>query len=116
CGRRGGDLDHRHVLEPASLVSRLETRLLETLDDIGGGLFLAGARRLAALESVGREGLGHALQRIDRDGRRRCLSGGDERKKREQVNRASVRHEVPPVPSSPTTMARTMAAARKLCN
>ena len=48
-----GDLDQRHVLEPAAVVARLEAGLLESLGEVGDRLLLARRARRAALEVVG---------------------------------------------------------------
>src|SRR5690606_33212038 len=59
----GGNLDQRHVLEPAAVVARLQPGALELLDQVGERLLLARRPRRAPLELVERERAGDLLQR-----------------------------------------------------
>ena len=49
----GGGLHHRHVLEPAVAVARLQAQALELRDQVVGGHLLAGGARGAAAELIG---------------------------------------------------------------
>ena len=56
-GQRGiipaGNFDQWHILDPTSLIARLEAGLLELVDQIGDGLFLARSAGRTALELIG---------------------------------------------------------------
>ena len=64
----GGDLDQRHVLEPAALVAGLESQLLELGGQQRQRLFLAHGAGRAAFIGVGRKLLHQPLHRVDRGG------------------------------------------------
>ena len=71
------DLNRRHVLHPAALVARLQPGSLEAFDDEGDRLVLTSRGRPAPFIGIGRQLLGHRLQRFGRDHRRGDLRERD---------------------------------------
>ena len=64
------DLDQRHILVPAAVIARLEAGALEFMGEERDRAGLAVGARRAALKFVRGQGLGDALQRLQRDLRR----------------------------------------------